>query len=160
MDRRTWPNDWEDRRAGVGCPKCRGSREEEDESGGVRFFAGSFADGYLQRRAPQPGYTIVAFHRRHVADLTGLTSEESAGFWSDVIVVARVLESIFTPCHINYNVLGNAVPHLHVHIVPRYLDDPCPNMPLKPWKLEAVEPSVFSDQLGALRQTVSLRPQS
>ncbi len=155
MDRRTWPHDWEERRAGAGCPKCRRGRADEDESGGARFFVGDFADGYLQRRAPQEGYTIVAFHRRHVPDLTSLTREESAGFWNDAIVVARALESVFTPCHLNYNVLGNAVPHVHVHIVPRYLDDPCPGMPLKPWNLRLVEPSAFSRQLEALRQTVS-----
>jgi diadenosine tetraphosphate (Ap4A) HIT family hydrolase len=30
----------------------------------------------------------------------------------------------------NYQLLGNLVPHLHVHLVPRYLDDPAPGKPL------------------------------
>jgi diadenosine tetraphosphate (Ap4A) HIT family hydrolase len=29
----------------------------------------------------------------------------------------------------NYNILGNSVPHLHTHIVPRYEDDPKPGWP-------------------------------
>ena len=29
----------------------------------------------------------------------------------------------------NYEVLGNALPHLHTHLVPRYLDDPAPGRP-------------------------------
>ncbi len=153
MDRRTWPQDWEERRAGIGCPKCR--RGDEDEGGGVRFFAGGYADVFLQRQAPQRGYTVVAFHRRHVPDLTAFTDEESAGFWRDVVVVARALETVFTPCHLNYEVLGNAVPHVHVHIVPRYLDDPCPGTPLKLWKLEPVEPDEFTHQLGVLRRTIA-----
>ena len=155
MERRTWPHDREERRAGVGCPKCRRGRADEDEGGGARFFVGHFADGYLQRRAPPRGYTIVAFRRRHVADLTGLTPEESAGFWSDAKVVARALEEVFTPCHLNDQVLGNAVPHVHVHIVPSYLDDPCPGMPLEPWKLEPVEPGELSLQVDLLRQAIS-----
>jgi len=32
----------------------------------------------------------------------------------------------------NYHMLGNSVPHLHAHIVPRPLLDPAPNGPL-PW---------------------------
>lgn len=109
--------------------KCAGGRADVDESGGERFFTGRFADGYLQKRGPQPGYTIVAFHLRHVADLVQLTEEESAGFWQDVIAVATALHGVFRPCHMNYNVLGNGVPHVHAHVIPRYLDDPSPGMP-------------------------------
>ena len=29
----------------------------------------------------------------------------------------------------NYDILGNSVPHLHVHLVPRYADDPRPEWP-------------------------------
>ena len=29
----------------------------------------------------------------------------------------------------NYDILGNSVPHLHVHVVPRYADDPRPEWP-------------------------------
>lgn len=64
-------------------PKCTHGRVEEDESGGVRFLAGRFADAYLQKRSPQPGYTIVGCHGRHVADLTEFTEAESIGFWHD-----------------------------------------------------------------------------
>ena len=30
---------------------------------------------------------------------------------------------------LNYDVLGNASPHLHTHLVPRYADDPRPGWP-------------------------------
>ncbi len=121
MNEQSWPEDWDERRRGVGCPKCASGRADVDESGGERFSTGRFADGYLQRRGPQPGYTIVAFHLRHVADLMQFTEEESAGFWQDVVAVATALVEVFRPCHMNYNVLGNGVPHVHAHVIPRYL---------------------------------------
>jgi diadenosine tetraphosphate (Ap4A) HIT family hydrolase len=31
----------------------------------------------------------------------------------------RNVERVFTPCQVNYLLLGNIVPHLHVHIDPR-----------------------------------------
>jgi diadenosine tetraphosphate (Ap4A) HIT family hydrolase len=30
---------------------------------------------------------------------------------------------------LNYDVLGNSLPHLHTHVVPRYSDDPKPGWP-------------------------------
>ena len=154
MDQPTWPDDWDERRRGRGCPKCIHGRAEEDESGGVRFFAGRFADGYLQKRGPQPGYTIVAFHRRHVADLTEFTEAESIGFWHDVVAVAGALNEVFRPCHMNYNVLGNGVPHVHAHVLPRYLDDPCPAMPLSPWVVREVDGEEFARHLELLRNAM------
>jgi diadenosine tetraphosphate (Ap4A) HIT family hydrolase len=36
---------------------------------------------------------------------------------------------VLAPVKLNYDVLGNAVPHLHTHIVPRHADDPRPGWP-------------------------------
>jgi len=30
---------------------------------------------------------------------------------------------------LNYETLGNALPHLHTHVMPRYADDPKPGWP-------------------------------
>jgi diadenosine tetraphosphate (Ap4A) HIT family hydrolase len=43
--------------------------------------------------------------------------------------VARAIEAAFAPIKLNYDVLGNSVPQLHTHIVPRYADDPRPGWP-------------------------------
>lgn len=37
---------------------------------------------------------------------------------------ARALAELFRPVKVNYGVHGNVIPHLHVHLWPRYLDDP------------------------------------
>lgn len=54
----------------------------------------------------------------------------------------------------NYNVLGNAVPHVHAHVLPRYLDDPSPGMPLSPWMAREVDGEEFSRQLDLLRSAM------
>ena len=150
---RTWPEDWEERRSGVGCEGCEQGRPDEDQHG-VRFFAGDFADAYLKRISPVAGYSTVMFRGRHVPDPVDLTCEETVGFWSDVRVAAVAIGAVFQPCHLNYQLLGNAVPHVHVHILPRYLDDPAPERPLgdSVWALEArVPPDALQAQVSDLR---------
>jgi diadenosine tetraphosphate (Ap4A) HIT family hydrolase len=46
--------------------------------------------------------------------------------------------------------LGNSVPHLHVHLVPRYLDDPSPGRPL-PWDPSEVPEDEYSRQVRQLQ---------
>ena len=127
--RGTWPSDWEDRRRGNGCVMCAEDRPDSIEDG-LRFFEGVCADAYLHRRAPTAGYTVVIWRGRHVAEPTELDEDEWQEFWREVLLVARVLEAHYEPAKVNYQLLGNGVPHLHVHIVLRHWDDPAPNGPL------------------------------
>jgi len=151
---RTWPGDWAERRAGRDCAKCAEGRPEEDEWG-VRFFAGDWADAYLQRQPPQAGTTVVVFRgSRHVADPADFTDEELAGYWSDVRTVAKAIERGYEPCQLNYMTFSNAVPHVHTHIVPRYPDDPAPARPLPDHifaNAPTLTPQDLATQLALLR---------
>lgn len=126
---RTWPEDWEDRFAGKGCDMCEEGRPDENGFG-IRFFEGRYLDAYLQKIQYQDGYTVAVWRGRHVAEPTELNEEESAGYWQELLTVGRGLESHFRPAKINYQTLGNALPHLHTHIVPRYVTDSAPGAPL------------------------------
>lgn len=126
---RTWPDDWESRRRGEGCEFC-GNEGTLDTGSGVRFFVGAASEAYLQRRPVSPGYSIVVFRGRHVGDLVDFTAEELTAFWGDVVEVARRLCDVFAACHVNYQVYGNEVPHVHVHVKLRFLDDASPGRPL------------------------------
>jgi hypothetical protein len=70
------------------------------------------------------------------------------------VLAALERNPLFEPCHMNYNVLGNAVPHVHAHVLPRYFDDPSPGMPLTPWVVRRVEDAEFARQLKLLRRAV------
>jgi diadenosine tetraphosphate (Ap4A) HIT family hydrolase len=148
---RTWPEDWERRRAGERCVMCADGRPDIDTHGNRRFFVGAVSDGYLQRSAPLPGYAIVVWRGRHVPDVSEMNESELSAYWAEVVEVARALTHVFEPCQLNYELLGNAVPHVHTHIVPRYVDDPCPNTPLKPWVLQPVADEVLDQQAQRLR---------
>jgi diadenosine tetraphosphate (Ap4A) HIT family hydrolase len=54
----------------------------------------------------------------------------------------------------NYLLLGNIVPHLHVHVVPRYLDDSKPERPL-PWEPSPVPDALFAEQFQQLKEAAS-----
>jgi diadenosine tetraphosphate (Ap4A) HIT family hydrolase len=141
---RTWPDDWETRKSGEDCWFCKNEFGEP-------FYVGTAGNGYLERRGIARGHAIVVFRDRHVADFTSLTPEEAAAYWRDVHAVGRMIDQVFAPCHMNYQLLGNLVPHLHVHVVPRYVDDPAPGMPL-PWEPKPVDPSEFERQVQRLTE--------
>src|SRR2546422_4621745 len=126
---RTWDADWEERRAGKSCPMCNEGRPDETH-GNARIFAGRVSDAYLVRGdVGQPGYTIVIWRGRHVADATELADADAAAYLREVLTVARAIEAQFRPAKLNLAMYGNSVPHLHAHLVPRYVTDDSPGEP-------------------------------
>lgn len=123
-----WPDQFYAWRRGDGCPACAEGRPERTDHG-VRFFSGSVCDAYLMRADIQRGLSVVVWRGRHVVEPTELTDEEAATYGREVLVVGRALEQAFSPIKLNYTLLGNTLPHLHTHIVPRYADDPRPGWP-------------------------------
>lgn len=121
---------------------------------GVRILAGATADAYLTRAAIQRGYAVVVWRGRHVAEPTELASDEASTYWTEVLEVGRAIETHLRPVKINYNVLGNSVPHLHTHIVPRYADDPRPGwpFPFPDTDPPPFEQTLFDSDIDALRR--------
>lgn len=147
-----WPPSFYELLRGEGCPMCSEGRPEETPFG-ARVFAGSVSDAYLQRAEIQRGYTVSIWRGRHVAEPTQLTADEAAGYWLEVVRVARALEEHFRPVKTNYEVLGNSLPHLHTHLVLRYADDPRPGWPFPfPEKEPSpIDEEVFRRDVEALR---------
>jgi len=70
------------------------------------------------------GYSILAFDARHGVALGDLTKSEYTSYMEDLRISAQAISVALHPDHMNVELLGNALPHLHWHIVPRYKDDP------------------------------------
>ena len=123
-----WSKSFYALKRGKGCEMCRQRRPDETEWG-VRIFGGEVSDAYLQKVGIQRGYTIVVWRGRHVAEPTELDAAEAAAYWLELLRVGRALERHLQPVKMNYDLLGNSLPHLHTHVLPRYADDPRPGWP-------------------------------
>lgn len=64
-------------------------------------------------------------------------------FMSDVQKVAKALHKVTNAVKINYEIHGNSMPHLHVHLFPGYLDD---NFPSAPIDYRITEPSPYENE--------------
>jgi diadenosine tetraphosphate (Ap4A) HIT family hydrolase len=99
-------------------------------SGGrLRVYEGGVVDAYLNRDDAALGYVVAFWRGPHVAEATQLPDHDAVRFWREVLHVSRAIEQTFQPAKLNFLMLGNSVPHLHVHIVPRYVDDADPGRP-------------------------------
>jgi diadenosine tetraphosphate (Ap4A) HIT family hydrolase len=129
MTERGWPDDWTDRMAGRGCPLCA-ALGKGDNDFSVEVFTGEVAEVRLERRSRLPGYCIVVWRLGHVAEPTDLVATQASRYWDEVLAAGRAVLARFNPVKMNYMTLGNTVPHLHTHVVPRYRDDPAPGGPI------------------------------
>ena len=69
-----------------------------------------------------PGFCRVVLER-HVKEMTDLARGERTRLMEAVFAPEAALRELVSPRKINLASLGNAVPHLHWHIVPRHADD-------------------------------------
>lgn len=69
-----------------------------------------------------PGMCRVIL-KRHIAEMSDLDSAASRRLMDVVFATERAVRHAVQPDKINLASLGNVVPHLHWHIVPRWRDD-------------------------------------
>ena len=107
-----WPVNYQEQLSGIGCPTCAEGRPDEINDR-IRFFSSGWSDGYLHLRGVQRGYAAVIWRGRHVAEPTELSDAEASAFWFDVLRVGRAMQAVYRPLKMNYQLLGNRIPHLH-----------------------------------------------
>jgi diadenosine tetraphosphate (Ap4A) HIT family hydrolase len=100
------------------CPMCAKWKDEP----GLRIAELDLCYVMLNRDQFFTGYTFV-ITKKHVTELFHLDKKARETVMEEVNMVAKALYNLFHPDKINYELLGNMVPHMHWHIVPRYRDD-------------------------------------
>lgn len=66
----------------------------------------------------------------HGIELYDLNDHEILGLMKDVQIYAKALKKVTNAVKINYEIHGNTIPHLHIHLYPRYMDDPYAGKPI------------------------------
>lgn len=100
-----------------------------------------------------PGYCFV-LTKEHVTELFYLDEPVRNSVMKEVNRVAEALSSIFQPAKINYELLGNMVPHMHWHIVPRFTTDPLWPRPIWSEPHEQAELSVhaYAERIALIKR--------
>jgi len=104
------------------CPFCDEANYERE--GDLAFTK---TDSYPVSK----GHTLV-IPKRHISSYFECTDDERLELWSLVEQVKTLLESEFEPDGFNIGInigaaAGQTVPHMHIHVIPRYsgdMDDP------------------------------------
>lgn len=110
------------------CKACQGNWPREDH-----FIADlGLSKAYLHEDQFFPGWTVVVF-KRHATELFHLAPTERIQLMEEVSLVAKILAQVYEAKKINYELLGNQLPHIHWHVIPRLTTDPAPLEPV--WRV-------------------------
>lgn len=102
------------------------------------------------RKAPLPGYVCVV-SRLHYVEPFDMPAEEQTAFWAEAMTIAAAVFRVVQPVKMNYEIHGNTVPHLHLHLFPRQRDDPYVGGPIDPRKATFTR---TEDEIEALSRAI------
>jgi diadenosine tetraphosphate (Ap4A) HIT family hydrolase len=97
------------------CPLCR-------EDGGIVLWRDAQCRVVRVADPDYPGFCRVIWHD-HVREMTDLPPPARLALMTVVLAVEQAVHALFQPAKINLASFGNVVPHLHWHIIPRWVDD-------------------------------------
>lgn len=126
------------------------------QSGGEEVWADDRCRVVWPNDPDHPGLCRVVW-ADHSREMTDLVLADRDHLMRVVFVLEQVIRELLSPEKMNLACLGNAVPHIHWHVVPRYVDDP--HFPGAIWgpKLrdkKSVVPENFS---ASLRSQLAIR---
>jgi diadenosine tetraphosphate (Ap4A) HIT family hydrolase len=122
-----WADDaeWSRRRTPEGCIICVSGAPLDVIAETASCWVTAPAD------APLPGYVCVV-SKEHVCEPFELEPETQAAFWRDSMAVAAAISEVEDLVKMNYEIHGNTLPHLHLHLFPRQRNDPYVGGPIDP----------------------------
>jgi diadenosine tetraphosphate (Ap4A) HIT family hydrolase len=134
-----------------GCPMCRRWDDEAD----LRVAELEHSYVVLNRDQYFPGYTLL-FTKQHATELFQLDRTVRVGLMDEVSRVAEVLFAQFLPDKINYELLGNMVPHIHWHLVPRHATEPLWPRPIwsEPHDELLLSPAAYRERVELIRRAL------
>ena len=104
---------------------CQGLHEPKN----LVFYESRVSVAKLNPDQAFEGYTFLTL-KWHEEELYKLADKDRKQFLEDMSLIANALSKTFKPDKMNYELLGNSMPHLHWHLVPRYTSDPMWGRPI------------------------------
>ncbi len=93
-----------------------------DSAGGETLWQNELCRVVLVEDRDYPGFCRVILNR-HVSEMTDLDAVTRSSLMRVVFATEQALRLSMQPAKINLASLGNAVAHLHWHVIPRFADD-------------------------------------
>ena len=101
------------------CVLCKDELKPEEDQ---LIWRGDDCRIILVNDPELPGFCRVIWNQ-HVAEMTDLTYGEREHLMTLVFAVEEAVRDVMHPDKMNVAALGNSVPHIHWHVIPRYKDD-------------------------------------
>ncbi|AOB24952.1 MULTISPECIES: HIT family protein [Bordetella] len=131
------------------CPLCQ-------QDGGKLLWRGSHLRVIEVDDPDYPGFTRVVWNA-HIAEMTSLSTHGRELLMRAVWAVEQAQRDVLHPHKVNLAALGNMVPHLHWHVIPRWRDDR--HFPDAIWAAPRVAPGAEPQAWRAARaDTAALLP--
>ncbi len=129
--------EWEEYQKKENCPICDADSPPPEEEIIIAEFKHSWLLAY--KEVCLKGTCCIAL-RSHAVEIYEIPDEILSEFMKEVKIVSKALKEVTNAKKINYEIHGNTIPHLHMHLFPRYMDDPFPGGPID---YNKVEPAVY-----------------
>jgi diadenosine tetraphosphate (Ap4A) HIT family hydrolase len=105
----------------------------------------------LADEANYPGFARVVWNE-HVREMSDLADADRLLVNDAVWKVEQAVREVMQPLKVNVASLGNVVPHLHWHIIPRNADDAHFPAPVWAQAVRETDPAVLEARRGLLPQ--------
>ena len=126
------------------CELCRGE-------GGNLLWRGPELRVVAVADEDYPAFLRVIWNS-HVREMTDLVPAERSRLMMAVCKAETALRAVLSPDKVNLASLGNLVPHLHWHVIPRFVQDPHFPNPIWGVRLRPADPKIVARQQQALTE--------
>jgi diadenosine tetraphosphate (Ap4A) HIT family hydrolase len=130
----------------AGCELC-------ELAAALKVVANDKFSVILANEANYPGFARVVWNE-HVREMSDLPDADRLLLNEAVFKLEQAVREVMQPLKVNVASLGNVVPHLHWHVIPRYADDAHFPAPVWAQAVRETEAAVLAQRRALLPQLV------
>lgn len=131
--------EWEEFSNYNGCPVCQNWSKPDGEVL-IKEFSTSWLIATPSVSCLYGQCCLVS--KPHAVELYDLNESELLNYMKEVQLSAKALKYVTNAIKINYEIHGNSIPHLHMHLYPRHQNDKFAGIPINTYK---IKDSVYKD---------------